>query len=163
MTIKLNRAIRHLDFIRWFITDGPYANVIDKSRVSVYGWSYGGYSTTLVLAYGGGGDPIFQSGVAVAPGGDQRMYDAMYTERYMDYRGVENEIGEKHWFNSSMVDHTMSQNQMKYFRNASYNLIHGMNDDNVHFINSAAMEKALVSVGIDFTAFVSDDSSVEFL
>ena len=76
----------------------------------------------------------------------------------MGYRGVPGEIGEPHWFNSSMVDHTMEVNQMKYFRNTTYTVIHGMNDDNVHFLNSAQMEKALVSVGIDFKAFVSNFS-----
>ena len=91
------------------------------------------------------------------------MYDAMYTERYMDYRGEENEIGQKHWFNSSMIDHLMEVNEMKYFRNVTYNLIHGMNDDNVHFAISAAMEKALVSVGIDFNAFVSTFGTIQIV
>ena len=79
----------------------------------------------------------------------------IYIFRYMDYRGVPGEIGEPHWFNSSMYDHMMAVNEMKYFRNATYTVIHGMNDDNVHFLNSARMEKALVSVGIDFKTFVS--------
>lgn len=145
------------DFVRWFMTEGPYASIIDQNRVSIYGWSYGGYTTTHTIAYGGGGEPVFTSGVAVAPLADWRYYDAMYAERYMDYTGVENEELQMHWVNASMIERPINENDMTYFRNTSYNLIHGTNDDNVHFISAAQMEKALVSRGIDFDNFFYAD------
>ena len=44
---------------------------------------------------------------------------------------------------------------MEGFTKAEYHLIHGTNDDNVHFQSAAQMEKALVAHGIDFDNFVS--------
>ena len=53
------------DFVRWFANEGPYSNVIDNSRISVFGWSYGGFTTTHIIGYGGGGEgKVFTSGVA---------------------------------------------------------------------------------------------------
>jgi len=146
------------DFMRWFINDGPYADIVDKTRVSIYGWSYGGYTTTHTIGYGGGDEePVFTSGVAVAPLADWRYYDAMYAERYMDYRGIDGEQQEMHWKNASMIERPILENEMEKFRLAEYNLIHGTNDDNVHFISAAQMEKALVGRGIDFDNFFYAD------
>jgi len=39
---------------------------IDKSKVGIWGWSYGGYATTMVLA-SEFKNPVFSCGVAVAP------------------------------------------------------------------------------------------------
>jgi dipeptidyl-peptidase 4 len=58
----------------------PY---VDASRIGVYGWSYGGFMTTSLMtrpeAKG-----VFKCGVAGGPVLDWRMYEIMYTERYMD-------------------------------------------------------------------------------
>lgn len=146
------------DFVRWFNTKGPVANVVDKTRVSVYGWSYGGYTTTHMIGYGGGEEgPVFTSGVAVAPLADWRYYDAMYAERYMDYTGDDDELTQMSWVNASMIERPINENEMEKFREAEYNLIHGTNDDNVHFISAAQMEKALVGRGIDFDNFFYAD------
>ena len=101
------------DFVHWFINKGPYAHLIDKTRVSMYGWSYGGYTTTHTMGYGGGEHgPVFTSGVAVAPLADWRYYDAMYAERYMGYEGNENEHLEHHWVNASMIERPIIENDM---------------------------------------------------
>ena len=75
--------------------------------------------------------------------------------RYMGFNGEKDTILEPHWVNASMIERNMNENQMANFGKAEYHLIHGNNDDNVHFLSAAQMEKALVSQGIDFENFVS--------
>lgn len=53
----------------------PY---IDSTRVAIWGWSYGGYMTSMVL---GNGSDVFACGISVAPVTDWRFYDAIYTGR----------------------------------------------------------------------------------
>src|SRR5690606_37949361 len=55
----------------------PY---VDAGRIGIWGWSYGGYLTALTLMKGG---DLFRAGIAVAPVTDWRLYDTIYTERYM--------------------------------------------------------------------------------
>ena len=53
---------------------------MDPARVGVYGWSYGGYMTLMLLGQSPG---TFKAGVAGAPVTDYRLYDTHYTERYL--------------------------------------------------------------------------------
>ena len=74
--------IDQTEFVRWFISESKYKSIVDKTRVAVYGWSYGGYTTTNIIGYGGGElGKVFTVGVSVAPLADWRFYDAMYSER----------------------------------------------------------------------------------
>ena len=157
MALSQTERVDQTEFIRWFINNSAYASVVDKTRVSVYGWSYGGYTTTNIIGYGGGDRGlVFTSGVAVAPLADWRFYDAMYAERYMGFTGKDNElITDPHWKNSSMIERNYNENKFANFGKAEYHLIHGTNDDNVHFLSAVQMEKGLVSQGIDFDNFVS--------
>lgn len=66
------------------------------------------------------------------------------------------EIGQPHWVNSSMVEQTIRGDRIQNFANVSYTMIHGMNDDNVHFKTSADMQKLLSKNDIEFDAIVSD-------
>merc|ERR1719337_537176 len=75
----------------------------------------------------------------------------------MDYTGADEEYLQHHWVNASMIERPILENEMEKFREAEYHLIHGTNDDNVHFISAAQMEKALVSRGIDFENFFYAD------
>jgi len=158
MALSQTERVDQTEFVRWFLNKGPVASVVDKTRVSVYGWSYGGYTTTNIIGYGGGErGQVFTSGVAVAPLADWRFYDAMYAERYMGFTGVENElINDPHWANSSMIERNYIENKFAKFAEAEFHLIHGTNDDNVHFLSAVQMEKGLVSEGIDFDNFVSE-------
>ncbi|KAJ4458921.1 putative Dipeptidyl aminopeptidase B [Paratrimastix pyriformis] len=54
---------------------------VDPDRLSIFGWSYGGYMTLRCLS--SEWRNILRTGVAVAPVSDWRYYDAAYTERYM--------------------------------------------------------------------------------
>uniref|UniRef100_A0A8C7V5U8 Fibroblast activation protein, alpha n=1 Tax=Oncorhynchus mykiss TaxID=8022 RepID=A0A8C7V5U8_ONCMY len=53
---------------------------IDKERIAIWGWSYGGYVTSMALGAGSG---VFKCGIAVAPVAKWEYYDSVYTERYM--------------------------------------------------------------------------------
>ncbi len=53
---------------------------IDPKRIGVFGWSYGGFMTLMLLAKG---SDVIAAGAAVAPVTDWRLYDTGYTERYL--------------------------------------------------------------------------------
>ncbi|KAL8183371.1 UNVERIFIED_CONTAM: diacylglycerol pyrophosphate phosphatase [Gekko kuhli] len=55
-------------------------NFIDPTRIAIWGWSYGGYATSMALGSGSG---VFKCGIAVAPVSRWQFYDSIYTERYM--------------------------------------------------------------------------------
>uniref|UniRef100_A0A8C1EK98 Fibroblast activation protein, alpha n=1 Tax=Cyprinus carpio carpio TaxID=630221 RepID=A0A8C1EK98_CYPCA len=112
---------------------------IDKDRIGMWGWSYGGYVTSMVLGSGSG---VFKCGIAVAPVAKWEYYDAVYTERYM-HRPEENMESYK---NSTVTD------RAKNFKSVQYMLVHGTADDNVHFQQAAQISKALVENYVDFEA-----------
>jgi dipeptidyl-peptidase-4 len=103
----------------------PY---IDKNRIAIYGWSYGGLISSLCLFEGAG---VFKSAIAVAPITSWKLYDNIYTERYM-HTVPENPAG-------------YSYNPLHFANKLSGNflLMHGMADDNVHFQHSIFLINAL--------------------
>jgi dipeptidyl-peptidase-4 len=108
----------------------PY---VDASRVGIWGWSYGG--TMVVNALCRRSD-VFRAGVAVAPVTDWRLYDTIYTERYMG-RPSDNAAG---YDEASCVKHASGMDGRLL-------LIHGTGDDNVHVQNTLQMVEALVKAG----------------
>ncbi|XP_061464623.1 dipeptidyl peptidase 4 [Rhineura floridana] len=114
---------------------------VDKDRIAIWGWSYGGYVTSMVLGSGSG---VFKCGIAVAPVSRWQYYDSIYTERYM---GFPEEGDNLHNYENSTV---MARAQK--FKEVEYLLIHGTADDNVHFQQSAQISKALVDAEVDFQA-----------
>jgi dipeptidyl-peptidase-4 len=60
-----------------YLSTLPY---VDTNRIGIWGWSYGGYMTLMALFKA---PNVFAAGVSVAPVTDWRLYDAIYTERYM--------------------------------------------------------------------------------
>uniref|UniRef100_A0A3B3XFI3 Uncharacterized protein n=1 Tax=Poecilia mexicana TaxID=48701 RepID=A0A3B3XFI3_9TELE len=121
--------------VRKFINMG----FIDKDRIAIWGWSYGGYVASMAL---GAGTGLFKCGIAVAPVAKWDYYDAVYTERYMG-KPSENSDSYK---NSTVIS------RAKNFKKVSYLLIHGTADDNVHFQQAAQISKALVEELVDFEA-----------
>lgn len=98
---------------------------VDKSRIGLFGWSYGGYISLLCMMLG---NDVFKTGVAVAPVTDWKFYDTVYTERYMR-RPDENEEG---YYNGSALNYIdMLKGNML--------IIHGLADDNVHFQHTAEL------------------------
>lgn len=109
---------------------------VDKENIGHWGWSYGGFMSSLAITKG---NEVFSAAVAVAPVTNWRYYDNIYTERYMR-TPQENAKG---YDDNSPVNFT-SRIKGKYL------IIHGTADDNVHFQNATQMITALVKSNIDF-------------
>ncbi|XP_068751485.1 dipeptidyl peptidase 4-like isoform X1 [Montipora capricornis] len=110
---------------------------VDPERLSVWGWSFGGFLTTYVLSKN---TRVFKCGIAVAPVTDWRYYDSAYTERYMDLP----QRNPKGYKDTSLLSRAAN------FSNVDYLIIHGSGDDNVHYQNTAQMVKALTEAEIKF-------------
>lgn len=108
---------------------------VDKNRIGICGWSYGGWNTLMSMSEG---RPVFRAGVAIAPPTDWRYYDTVYTERFMR-TPKENPSG-------------YDINPIKRVDKLSGALLicHGSADDNVHFRNTAEYTEALVQADKDF-------------
>ncbi len=113
---------------------------VDKSRIGVFGWSFGGYLSTLCMTKG---NDVFKAGIAVAPVTNWRYYDNIYTERFMR-TPQENASG---YDENSPISH-VKKLRGKYF------LVHGTTDDNVHVQNTMDLISALVNANKDFEMFL---------
>ena len=119
-----------------YLASLPYT---DEERVGIFGWSYGGYMSSLSLFKG---NDVFKAAIAVAPVTSWRWYDTIYTERYMRTE-KENEKG-------------YAENSPVYFADrlkGNYLLVHGSTDDNVHFQNSMEMAAALIRANKQFDTY----------
>lgn len=114
----------------------PY---IDEEKIGIFGWSYGGYMSSLAILKG---NEVFNAAIAVAPVTNWKWYDTIYTERYMRTT-EENPTGYR-------------ENSPVYFADrlkGNYLLIHGMGDDNVHFQHSVEMAGALIAANKQFETY----------
>ena len=118
-------------------------NYIDENRIGIWGWSYGGYMSSLAITKGA---DVFKAAVAVAPVTSWRFYDSVYTERYMQTPQE----------NASGYDDNSPINFVELLK-GDYLLIHGTGDDNVHSQNSMQMINALVEANKQFDLFVYPD------
>lgn len=109
---------------------------IDKNRMGIWGWSYGGYTTLMAMSTG---EKVFCAGVAVAPVTDFKYYDTAYTERYMR-RPQENLTG----YDTSSPMALASKLQGELL------LIGGTADDNAHIQNIYAYAEQLVQANKQF-------------
>jgi len=110
----------------------PY---VDGQRMAIVGTSYGGYSTVYTMAMH---PDVFAVGIANSPGTDWRLYDTIYTERYMGLL-EDNPDG---YAQSSAVEHAGNIT-------GKLLLIHSMMDDNVHPQNTMQLLTALTNAGVD--------------
>ncbi len=104
---------------------------VDRARIGIWGWSYGGYMTCLAMLRGGG---VFKAGFAGAPVTDWRQYDTIYTERYMGLPR-ENPNGYR---DSSPVNFASGLE-------GKLLIAHATGDDNVHFANTVELAESLVN------------------
>ena len=111
----------------------------DKSRIGIFGWSYGGYMSSLCLFKG---NDVFKAAIAVAPVTNWKWYDTIYTERFMR-TAEENPDGYADNSPINFVD------QLE----GNYLLVHGNSDDNVHFQNTAEMANALIESNKQFDTY----------
>ena len=114
----------------------PY---IDKARIGIWGWSYGGFNTLMSMTEG---RAVFAAGVAVAPVTSYRFYDSVYTERYMR-TPKENPTG---------YDHNPITRASQL--SGALLLCHGSADDNVHLRNTAELTEAFVQADKPFMQLV---------
>lgn len=108
---------------------------VDKDRIGIWGWSYGGFNTLMSMSEGRG---VFRAGVAIAPPTSWRFYDSIYTERYMR---TPKENPDGYDVNPIVRAHKL---------HGALLLCHGTADDNVHPQNSYEYAEALVQADKDF-------------
>ncbi|GHT78768.1 peptidase S9 [Bacteroidia bacterium] len=109
---------------------------IDKNRIAIWGWSYGGYVTLMSMSRGNG---VFKAGIAIAPVTDWNFYNSIYTERFM-------RTPNENFANYKLSSPLQFANQLK----GNLLLVHGTSDDNVHYLNTLYYAEALVDAGINF-------------
>lgn len=126
---------------------------VDEARIAIWGWSYGGFLTLKTLE--SDTDHVFSYGVAVAPVTQWRLYDSIYTERYLR-TPQENPKGYE----------TASIHDVENFKGVTRFLVmHGSGDDNVHFQNSLRLvdDFNLASVeNFDFMVFPDSDHLIRY-
>ncbi len=108
---------------------------VDKDRIGIWGWSFGGFNTLMSMSEGRG---VFRAGVAIAPPTSWRFYDSIYTERYMR---TPKENPDGYDVNPIVRAHKL---------HGALLLCHGTADDNVHPQNSYEYAEALVQADKDF-------------
>ena len=118
---------------------------VDKTRIGIFGWSYGGFMSSNCLFKGA---DVFKMAIAVAPVTNWRFYDTIYTERYMQ-TPQENASG---YDDNSPINHV---SKLK----GNFLLIHGTADDNVHVQNSMQMIEALVQANKQFDWAIYPDKN----
>jgi dipeptidyl-peptidase-4 len=124
------------DGVSWLLKKYPQA---DGARVGLHGWSFGGFMTAFALTH----SKMFKLGVAGSGVYDWRLYDTIYTERYMDTPQA-NPEGYK---NTSVVEAA---------KNLSGHLVlvHGTMDDNVHFQNTVRLAYELEKADKQFDVMI---------
>ena len=113
--------------------DLPY---VDEERIGIWGWSYGGYMTLMTTLLS---DGRVAAGVSVAPVTDWKLYDTIYTERFMRTPG-ENSDG---YVAGAPLSHAARLESPLL-------IVHGTGDDNVHSQNTVLMTEELEKAGKQF-------------
>lgn len=109
---------------------------IDSKRIGIWGWSYGGYMSSLGISKG---HDVFNTAIAVAPVTSWRFYDTIYTERFMQTP----QMNPEGYDDGSPLAHVEKIE-------GDYLLVHGTADDNVHYQNAVEMVNALIANDIQF-------------
>lgn len=137
------RTVTYKNLGKWEVNDHVEAAkylatlpFVDKGRIGIWGWSYGGYMSAMTILNGA---DYFKAAVAVAPVTNWKFYDNVYTERYMG-TPVNNPEG---YAASSPIT---AAEKLK----GKFLLVHGTSDDNVHFQNSANLAFALQNANKPF-------------
>ncbi|HXF41004.1 MAG TPA: DPP IV N-terminal domain-containing protein [Blastocatellia bacterium] len=116
---------------------------VDKTRVGIFGTSYGGYASALaILRY----PDVFQAASASSPVTAWYHYDTIYTERYM-------------WIPQENKDGYEAGNAMNFADKLKGRLMiyYGTADNNVHPNNSMQLIQALQKAGKSFEVQVGPD------
>jgi len=122
---------------------------VDKNRIGIWGWSYGGTMTLFCMTTG---ENVFKAGIAVAPVTDFRLYDSAYAERFMR-RPQENFKG----YDKSSALLRADKLQGKLL------IVHGSADDNVHVQNTMLYVDKLVEADKQFEMQIYTDKNHSIL
>ena len=128
--------IDHIEGVK-YLRSLPY---VDGNRIGVWGWSGGGYLTLMAMTKG---SDYFKAGIAVAPVSDFRLYDNVWTERYM---GLPSE-------NKAGYDSTSVLTYSDRYKSGLL-VIHGSSDDNVHLQNTMQFIEKLQTAGKPFEMMI---------
>ena len=110
--VEVKDQVKGVDFLKTL-------SFVDPERIGVWGWSYGGYMTQMLMYKA---PDVFKAGISGAPVTDWRLYDTHYTERYLGHPDAAGDVYE----NSSVFKY------MDGFKGKLL-MVHGMADDNVFF------------------------------
>ncbi len=140
---KKGMSLMHRNLGKWEMHDLIEAvkwlrkkTFIDRKKIGISGGSYGGYTTCMALTCGA---DYFTHGYAHSSVTDWRLYDSVYTERYMD-RPSENEEGYRF---GSVMTHADKLKGVLF-------LAHGDMDDNVHMQNTIELIDKFMDLGKTF-------------
>lgn len=122
--------------VKWLMRQ----SFVDKNRMGVYGWSYGGFMTVSLMTRH---PNVFKVAVAGGPVIDWSYYEIMYTERYMD-TPIENPEG---YQKSSLLNYVENLK-------GKMMLIHGTSDDVVVWQHSLMYLKKAVQKNVQLDYFV---------
>lgn len=132
-TVEMNDQLKGVDYLKSL-------SFVDAERMGVHGWSFGGFITTsLMLRH----PEVFKVGVAGGPVIDWKMYEIMYTERYMD-TPQQNPEG---YAQANLLDKVQNLK-------GNLLLIHGAQDDVVVWQHTIDFLKAAVDKGVQLDYFV---------
>jgi dipeptidyl-peptidase-4 len=132
-TVEMQDQLKGVDYLKSL-------SFVDPSRIGIHGWSFGGFLTTTLMTRSPG---TFKVGVGGGPVIDWRLYEVMYTERYMD-TPQENPAG---YAQANLLNY-VDKLQGKLL------LIHGTADDVVVWQHSLNYLKAAVDKGVQLDYFV---------
>lgn len=128
-----------------YLSSLPYVN---KKRLGIWGWSYGGFLTLMTMLTKPG---VYDTGVAVAPVTDWTTYNEWYTRRRLGLAKDDPEIYKK-------------TSPISYASGLQGNLLicHGIVDNNVLFENTAVMMENFIRANkfVDLMIFPKDDHSI---
>ena len=127
--VNLTAQIAGVEFLKTL----PF---VDATRIGLWGWSGGGSNTLYCVLNRPG---VWKAAVSGAPVTDWRLYDSIWTERYLDTPANNAEGYEK----SSAVHYAGN------LRDALL-VIHGTGDDNVHPQNTLALSERFIQAGVPY-------------
>jgi len=134
-------AAKDHEFAVHYLKSLPY---VDENAIGVWGWSGGGFTVTYHMTH----THLFKAGIAGAPVTDWRLYDSVYTERYMGLPAKEPDAYEQ---SSSVAAAAGDQGSLL--------LIYGTEDNNVHPQNTIQLIHALIRNKKQFELMVYPDKT----
>ncbi|CAB0033619.1 unnamed protein product [Trichogramma brassicae] len=120
---------------------------VDKRRVAIWGWSYGGFVAAHALFRPD--QDVFACGISVAPIVSWDLHDSAYAEKYMGYPNVSSNY--QGYLEADLTRKVKDLKGKKFF------LIHGTADSNVQFQQSLVLSRHLTDSGILFRQQIYPD------